>query len=51
MASLIPTPFVARAAPSNFALHAGIAVPVASDVTIVRTSGTNQSARKRHPIL
>ncbi|MFJ6452757.1 hypothetical protein [Paenarthrobacter sp. NPDC091669] len=44
------TPFLARAAPSDFAAGAGTDALAASDVTTVRTSGKNQSAWNRQPV-
>ncbi|WP_310202738.1 hypothetical protein [Paenarthrobacter nitroguajacolicus] len=44
MVSLMLTPFLARAAPSDLAAGAGTVELAASEVTTVRTSGRNQSA-------
>lgn len=49
MVSLIPTPFLALAAPSSFAVGAGTLDRVVKDVTTVRTSGSSQSDLNRHP--
>lgn len=49
MVSLMPTPFLALAAPRDFAVGAGTVEAVAKLLTTVRTSGKNQSALNRHP--